>query len=80
MPRYLAGVSWRDMLSSEEVARRCGLREIDVVLRKSRLRWFGHFARRGEDVSLARVRNVVALGRRPPGDRRRRGKRIWKKK
>ena len=46
MLRYMAGVTWRDDIRSVEVARRCGVEELDVVLRRRRLRWFGHVKRR----------------------------------
>jgi hypothetical protein len=34
MMRYMAGVRWPDRVSSEEVARRCGVEELDVELRR----------------------------------------------
>ena len=37
MLRYMAGVSWKDKINSEEVSRRCGLTDIQVKLRQRRL-------------------------------------------
>ena len=44
--RYMAGVTWRDRVRSEEVARRCGVRELGDVPRVRMLGWFGHVVRR----------------------------------
>ena len=51
--RYMAGVSLRDRVRSEEVARRCGV-EMDrwLPMREWRLRRFGHVRRREEDDRL----------------------------
>ena len=38
----MAGVTCRDGLKSEEVAERCGVETLDVLLRRIKLRWFGH--------------------------------------
>ena len=38
-----------DQISSEEVARRCGVKPVLTVVRESRLRWFGQVWRRGGD-------------------------------
>ena len=37
MLRYMAGVTWRDRVSSLEVVGRCGVRELGAVLRGRRL-------------------------------------------
>ena len=67
MLRYMAGISWEDRVRSDEVARRCGLVEIDRIISAKRLRWFGHVARRMEDEPLGRVRGVEVSGGRPLG-------------
>ena len=74
MLRYMAGVTRQDRVSSEEVARRCGVGMLgDALLR--RLGWFGHMERRDERDDLGRVRLVEAPGHRLPG----RLKKTWKK-
>ena len=75
MLRFLAGVSLRDRLSSAEVARRCGLKEISDLTRVRRLQWFGYVKRRGEGEPLAVVRSWQVEGRRPRG----RPKKSWTK-
>ena len=73
MLRYMAGVSLRDRVSSAEVARRCGLKEILEVTRVRRLQWFGHVKRREEGDALSIVQNWQVEGRRPRG----RPKKSW---
>ena len=75
MLRYMAGVTRRDRVSSEEVARRCGVGMLGDALLRRRLGWFGHVERRDERDDLGRVWLVEAPGRRPPG----RLKKTWKK-
>ena len=74
MLRRMCGISLRDRINSEEVLERCKLEDIEMVLRKRRLFWFGHVKRRNEDDPLSRIQEVVAPGRRPRG----RPKKTWK--
>ena len=67
MLRYMAGVTRQDRVSSEEVARRCGVGMLKDALLRRRLGWFGHVERRDERDALGRVRLVEVLGRRPLG-------------
>lgn len=62
-----AGVSWRDELSNEDVARRCGVEELNDVVRRGRLRWFGHVKRAGEGGAMGRAMGVRVEGRRSQG-------------
>ena len=75
MLRYMAGVTWRDGLRSEEVAERCGVETLDVLLRRRRLRWFGHVKRRGQEEPLGRILDLEVDGRRPRG----RPRKSWRK-
>ena len=72
MLRYMAGVTRRDRVCCEEVARRCGVGMLEDALLRRRLRWFGHVDRRD---ALGSVRLVEVSGRRPPG----RPRKTWKK-
>ena len=49
MLRYMTGVKWQDGISSEEVAERCGVEDIQERIRQGRLQWFGHVRREGEN-------------------------------
>ena len=67
MLRYMAGVRLQDHVPSSAVAERCGLRQINDVLRIRRLRWYGHVRRREDGEALATIRDWTVDGRRPRG-------------
>ena len=76
MVRMMCGVRLRDKKSSSGLLTLLGLGEdILTVVKKSRLRWYGHVMRRDETVGIRRVLEVEvsgAMGRgRPPGSWRR---------
>ena len=73
--RYMSGVYLRDRVRSEEVARRHGVDEVEVVMRERTLRWFDHVSRREKDDSIRTVMDLEVDGRRPRG----RPKKTWKK-
>ena len=73
MLRYMAGVSLRDRVRSAEVAQRCGLQQMEEILRARRLSWFGHVVRRPDEDVLSEVVNMEVDGRRPRG----RPKKTW---
>ncbi len=75
MLRYMAGVTWRDGVGSVEVAERCEVKELSVVLKMRRLRWFGHVKRREGVGALGRAVELDVEGRRPRG----RPKKTWRK-
>jgi hypothetical protein len=75
MLRWMAGVSRWERRTNESVRAAFGLEPIEVVLRRTRLRWLGHVERRGPK-ELARVcREVVVDGKRPIG----RPRKTWEK-
>ena len=55
MLRYMTGVKWQDRVSSEEIAKRCGLEDIQEIVKKGRLQWFKHVRRKGEEGVLRTV-------------------------
>lgn len=67
MIRDMAKVIWRNHASSFEVVSRCGMRELGVLMRLRRLRWFGHMERRDETEILWKTQRSEVPGRRPPG-------------
>jgi len=67
MLRYMTGVKWQDGVSSEEVAERCGLEDIQERIRQGRLQWFGHVRREGEEGVLRMVEKMQVTGNRLPG-------------
>ena len=75
MIRLMCGVTLQTCVPSEDLLHNSGLVDIRRVLKRNRLRMFGHVARRGTDEPLGKVRCLEAPGWSPPG----RPKRVWKK-
>ena len=59
MIRMICGVSLKDKQYSSHLREKLGLRDIREVMRKSRLRWYGHVERCGEDNWVSRCRPRV---------------------
>ena len=49
MVRWMCGVTLSDRISSEELLSRLGIESIGVVVRRGRLRWFGHVERKSAE-------------------------------
>ena len=47
--RYMSRVRWQDKITNEEVKRWRGVENLEHILRKMRLRWFGHVKLRDEN-------------------------------
>ena len=62
MIRMICGVSLKDKQYSSHLREKLGLRDIREVMRKSRLRWYGHVERCGEDNWVSRCRTHVVQG------------------
>ena len=45
MIRWICNVKANDEISSDSLLSKLGLQDIDVVLRSSRMRWYGHVER-----------------------------------
>ena len=71
----MAYVRWEDRVSNDEVRRRCGVENIIDVLRRSRLRWYGHVKRREDDHILRRALDMDVDGVRPRG----RPRKVWRR-
>ena len=71
--RYMAGVRLSDRTPSEEIGRWCGLEQLDIEIRRRRLRWFGHVKRREVGDCLGDVLRMEVSGSRPRG----RPKKSW---
>ena len=52
MLRTICGVTLKDMVESTVTALRVGVDDVEEHLRQQRLRWFGHIARRDEEVEI----------------------------
>ena len=49
MVRHMCGVTLKDRKSCEELSQRLGIDCVSDVLRRNRLRWFGHVERKNDD-------------------------------
>ena len=72
--RHMAHARWEDRVTTEEVRRRCGVKDIMDILKRNRLRWYGHVKRGDNDHVLRKAAEIVVEGVRPRG----RPKKIWK--
>ena len=71
MVRMMCGVKLRDMMSSMELMSSVGLSEdIVTLVRRSRVRWYGHVLKRNKEVGIRRgtglefeVKGVAGKGR-----------------
>ena len=73
MIRWICNVKAKDEVSSDSLLSKPGIQDLDVVLRTSRMRWFGHVERSTGWIAKVRKLNVVAHKR--PG----RPKKTWEK-
>ena len=49
MVQWICGVSLCDRITSEELRKRLGITNIGEILRRARLRWFGHVMRKDDN-------------------------------
>ena len=71
MIRWICNVKAKDEVSSDSLLSKLGIQDLDMVLRTSRMRWFGHVERSTGWIAKVRKLNVVAQKR--PG----RPKKTW---
>ena len=71
MIRWSCNVKTKDEVSSDSILSKLGIQDLDVVLRTSRMRWFGHVECSTGWIAKVRKLNVVAQKR--PG----RPKKTW---
>ena len=72
MKRWMCGVTLKDRCKSEELRKRLDIEEVADVVRKSRLRWFGHLERKEEGDWVSDCRNMVVPGKAGKGRPRKR--------
>ena len=57
---WICNFKANDEVSSDSLLSKLGLKDIDVVLRSSKMRWYGHVERIKGFISQVRKLNVVA--------------------
>ena len=60
MIRCICNAKAKDEVSSDSLLTKLGIQDLDVVLRTSRMRWFGHVERSKGWIAEVRKLNVVA--------------------
>ena len=63
MIRWICNVRAKDEVSSDSLLTKLGIQDLDVVLRTSRKRWFGHVEHSTGWIAEVRKLNVVAQKR-----------------
>ena len=63
MMRWICNFKANDEVSSDSLLSKLGLQDINVVLRSSKMRWYGHVERIIGFISQVRKLNVVAQNR-----------------
>ena len=74
------GISLKEHLSNEEVRRRASLECISTLVRRAKLKWFGHVVRRDEEDPIKRAWKEPVVGGRSEDDRELDGETEWRKR
>ena len=75
MLRWMCGVSLKDKRRNEDLRKETGIENIRTIIRRARLRWFGHVFRMDDTNEVKKVMNMQVEGRTPVG----RPKLTWEK-
>ncbi|HXJ94687.1 MAG TPA: reverse transcriptase domain-containing protein [Terriglobia bacterium] len=74
MVRHMCGVTLKARKSSEELRQRLGIESVTEVVRRGRLRWFGHVERKADDDWVRACQRIEVEGKRCRG----RGRKTWR--
>ena len=72
----MCGAHLSERVATSELLERFNLLDVEMVMIRRRLNWYGHVVRRSESEALRRVMSVVDPGGRPRG----RPKKTWKQR
>ena len=73
MVRWMCGVTLNDKILLEELLSRVGVEPVGDIVRRGRLRWFGHVERKSEDDWVKRCLELEIAGKAGRG----RGQKTW---
>ena len=73
MVRWMNGVSLKDRLTSKELQENLQIENIVKVVRRARLRWFGHVERKDDEDWVKRTTRLEIEGSRPAGRPKKKG-------
>ena len=63
----MCGISLKDRMTNEELRRLVGVEPITTFIRSSRLRWYGHVMRKGDEDWVKKCMEYRVEGRIPVG-------------
>ncbi len=72
MLRWITGVTLKDKIRSEDIRLKTGVADVKDKIKESRLRWYGHVKRSGDDSFLKNIMDAEVRGRRSQGRQRKR--------
>ena len=73
MLRWITGVTLKDKIRSEDIRLKTGVADVKDKIKESRLRWYGHVKRSGDDSFLKNIMDAEVRGRRSQGRQRKDG-------
>ena len=73
MVTWMCGLTLHDRIRTDELMQRLGIESVTDVVRKGRLRWFGHVKLKDMDDWVSACKNVQVDGKRGRG----RGRKKW---
>jgi hypothetical protein len=74
MVQWMCGVTLKNKKSSEELREYLGIESVTDVVRRGRLRWFGHVERKSKDDCMLACTYMEVVGDRKRG----RGRKTWR--
>jgi len=70
MLRWMCGVTLKDQVPTAELRKRLGVESVVDVMKRGRLRWFGHVERKEKNDWVSACRNLEVEGSRCKGGQR----------
>ena len=63
MVRWMCGVTLKNRITSEELRNRLSIEAVTEIVRRGRLRWFGHVERKADDDWVKKCSKVEVVGK-----------------
>ena len=63
MVRWVCGVTLKNRITSEELRNRLGIESVSEIVRRGRLRWYGHVKRKPNDYRVKRCEKMEIAGK-----------------
>ena len=63
MVRWMCGVTLKNRITSEELRNRLSIEAVTEIVRRGRLRWFGHVERKADDDWVKKCTKLEVVGK-----------------